>query len=520
MADLKYNNADELQADIDKGVEANGRVCAKPSVDITPSDSDVRQGHINQAATPPKWHNLNATTGSFKMLIVDVSQYNGREISVSGSEVVSYKQYWAWLTSDTAVDATVVSQFLDGTGVESGFKYIRIVPTGAKYLYLLARYGSETYGDKEYSIPNIIIKKQASEIEIAAYGDKEGAAEGWYIKTFDVNIALPSNNGDLSIQDSEVQSTDVVEIRLPSNYDISKKCPFVVVFHGSGSYVDAVSGQSSKIIKDTVEYFNAHGYATIDVNGLPLALQFENSEGAGYGAPVCVQSYISAIKYAIKTYALDDNRCYFYTASMGSMPALNILQNSTIKVNAVALDAPLVSMENLWYNPTWESTGKYTYAVRFNLARMFGFSFDEVNEKYSTSYTLDTFVWDSGADGFSIEQTYDLYEFNRDKMKGFDPFTNNTVQVGDNIFQNYKCPLKIWRGASDGVSSKRIKYINDMIAHLKNGGSNIEARFPTTNLHVLCNSSYITNGGGYVTIGDKQYSCILEEVRLFFERYK
>ena len=168
---------------------------------------------------------------------------------------------------------------------------------------------------------------------------------------------------------------------------------------------------------------------------------------------------------------------------MGGLTALNQMQNTPMQIRAIALDAPLVSIDNLWKSPTWTQAGDYKNTVWYLLAKMYNFSFEELNEAHSTDFTLDTFPFNTDDSGYNYTYVQELYSYNKAKIAGFDPFIP-TSKDGETEYKYMRCPVKIWRGSEDSATG-RLPYCKNLVSKVRNAYCKVEEKYPPYSKHCL-----------------------------------
>ena len=187
-----------------------------------------------------------------------------------------------------------------------------------------------------------------------------------------------------------------------------------------------------------------------------------------------------------------------------------------MQIRAIALDAPLVSIDNLWKSPTWTQAGDYKNTVWYLLAKMYNFSFEELNEAHSTDYTLDTFPFNTDDSGYNYTYVQELYSYNKAKIAGFDPFIP-TSKDGETEYKYMRCPVKIWRGSEDSPTG-RLPYCKNLVSKVRNAYCKIEEKYPPYSKHCL-SAGTASDGIQQVTVDNVQYSIYLEEIRIWLEGF-
>ena len=467
-------------------------------VTISVAESDVKNGNISGNLV---WNNI--TGGDpYKHIIIPIAEYIGRSVTATGSS--PYK-YYAWLTNyDNVANYSEVA-FLEGTTRYSGYPTSIKIPDGAKYLYL-----SVSGQTGEVFLPTVKILSQNSLISQVSSGKKGSPGEK---VVFSVSVNCHIDLADDSTSDTEEDmQNDWATLTLPESYSLTNLCPLIVYCHGAGGSVTSTgSGESD----GRVPFWNHYGYAVLQVNGLPQPFQTTVIKGGGFGTPIAINCYYKAYLYAIENYNLNPN-CYLIGESMGGLTSLNLLQNTPMQIRAIALDAPLVSIENLWKSPTWTQEGDYKNTIWYLLAKMYNFSFAELNEAHSTNYTLDTFPFNTDDNDYNSTYVQELYTYNKDKIVGFDPFIATSISE-DIEYKYIKCPIKIWRGAQDSATG-RLPYCKNFVAKVRNAYCKAEEKYPPYSKHVL-SSGTESDGITQVTIDSLQYSIYLEEIRIWLEKF-
>ena len=302
---------------------------------------------------------------------------------------------------------------------------------------------------------------------------------------------------------------------LPDNYAFAEACKLVMYLHGAGGSINAAgTGEGTNL----TDYLLTFGYAVLRVNGLPSGFYEEGMRiGGSFGIPVACDCHYKAYLYVVNNYNIDKNGCYIIGQSMGGVVGCNIVQNYNIPVRDIAFDAPLFSMYNAWFAPTWGQTGNDAKSVRYLLAKGFNFDFTEVNTAYNKSYTLATFPFDTAHSEYSSAMTTALWNSNKNKLNGYDPYTCNVFTIADKDYKIFKYPFKAWRGEQDSPDS-RLPYCKHFVEMVNNAGGLAYARYPDVSFHGLV-SATAAAGLEMITENGVTVPCVTKEIRLFLERY-
>lgn len=460
---------------------------------------DVKNGNISGGEQ--RWVNLS-DPDTYKHVVIPISIYVGRTVTAIGDS--DYK-YYAWLTDIDNVVENAAPAYLGGTGRYAGYPNGVTVPSGANYLYL-----SVADSDGIAHLPTVTLSEQYGLVSKIG-SNKKGTPGEKVVFSVSVNCHIDTSTDETS-DITEDNQNDWATLSLPSSYTLDKLCPLIIYCHGAGGSVkENGSGESDA----RVPFWNHYGYAVLQVNGLPSPFQTTVIKGGGFGTPIAINCYYKAYLYAIENYNLAPN-CYLIGESMGGLTALNLMQNTPMQIRAIALDAPLVSIDNLWKSPTWAQAGDYKNTVWYLLAKMYNFSFEELNEAHSTDYTLDTFPFNTDDSGYNSTYVQELYSYNKAKIAGFDPFIP-TSKNGETEYKYTRCPVKIWRGSGDSATG-RLPYCKNLVSKVRNAYCKIEEKYPPYSRHVLSTGT-TSDGISQVTVDNKQYSIYLEEIRIWLEGF-
>ena len=472
-------------------------------------EMSAQNGNISGSGT---WANITNPTDNYKHVLVNVSDFVGLMVTATGN--CNYK-YYAFLKNIDNISNGSLPNFVEDGHRVSGYPSDITIPSDAKYLYL-----SVAGSDGIVHLPIIRFINKNANISYDNLKNIVGSICEYSEKipfTVNVNIHVDIDYTDTTnIADKEVYSKDYCVLNLPNDYtNYNKPCKLLIFAHGAGGYVDELgNGEGDNIVK----YFVSFGYAVLRVNGLPVDFYEDGMAiGGGFGIPISCNCYYKAYRHVVRNYNIDKNGCYLLGQSMGGLTCINLAQNYNIPIRAIALDAPLLSIENVWKSPTWAQNGGYSKSVWYLLSKAYNFSFDEVNSLYSKNYTLDTFPFAITNSEYKYDMIQYLYENNKNKINGYDPYTCNVVTIGDKMYKFFNTPIKLWRGAQDSLTD-RLPYCRKFIEMINNSRGYAKERYPNTSKHCVGNAT-INDGIEQVEENGMYVSCVLQEQRIFLERF-
>ena len=244
----------------------------------------------------------------------------------------------------------------------------------------------------------------------------------------DFSTYSETNNGNEVLDTENLVDVQCV-VKLPSTYSSTGKPSKVLLsFHGSGDIVSETEvGQISWMCSKLLE----EGYVLVDCNGLYESDSFTTHKGMNMGSSFAVESYKKAIDYVIQNFNVED-KVYIDGKSMGGLTALNFVNKYSNIVKCVGLQYPVTDIyKQAWLNP-WN---------------------DDVKKRIAELYNFD-------------DKTGNTFEEN--KVVGFNPINTNSVVIGENRYNFFNVPIKIWHGQNDAVVS--IEGSRDYIKALRNTG--------------------------------------------------
>lgn len=228
-------------------------------------------------------------------------------------------------------------------------------------------------------------------------------------QVFDDNEQTTDN-----LQDSETIENIHCVLILPTTYTPNgQKTKLMLSAHGAGRHVG--DGETNALAYAN-QYTNK-GYALFDVNG------GTNENFQGMGAPRAIEAYWKAYQYIVQHYNVED-KIYLHGQSMGGLTALNFALAHPNIIKAAGIWYPCTDLYNqAWLNP-WNTTSPIdgsdgTYPTKICIAKEYNFN----------------------------DQTGATWE--PDKVVGYNPIANDSVLVGDDRYNHFPVPLKIWHGKLD-----------------------------------------------------------------------
>lgn len=288
--------------------------------------------------------------------------------------------------------------------------------------------------------------------------------------------------------DSYSEYLDNGFIMLPDTYtDYGKKTRLVISCHGAGG---TVTTNDSQVENQTMtKYLVANGYAVMDVSGLPPA--YASSQGINQlnniGSYIAMQCYIKAYHYCMEIFNLYPD-VFLMGASMGGISSSNLCLTGSIPVIAQAGWCPVLDTYNEIFLHPW-SNG----APKTALAKFYGLEKDLNNE----------------------------YVYDEEKIRGYNPVKNKTVEIDGTTYTYYPVPVKFWHCKNDPTVSYQVT--KTFVESIKNAGGIAYLRSFATGGHEPQNvGSAIANPTG-VTIfkgTTLQITPAIEEVFLWFKRFE
>lgn len=306
--------------------------------------------------------------------------------------------------------------------------------------------------------------------------------------TVDINVENHNcNESSSSLQDGLTTYTDNGFIMLPETYTSDgKPTRLIISCHGAGG---TVSTNDSQVERQTLtKYLVANGYAVMDMNGLPeeyatlAGIDINNN----VGSPIAMQSYIKGYHYCMEHFNLYPE-VFLFGASMGGISSTNLAMCGSIPVIAQGGYCPVLDTYNeIFLNP-WSSG-----APKIALGKLYNMETDENGH----------------------------YIYDEERLIGYNPVNNKTVEINGVKYTDYPVPLKFWQCENDNTVS--IEVTENFINAIKRMGRTAHLRKLVDGGHEpqmsgtpLINPSGITNFRGENIV---IYPAV-EEVLLWFNRY-
>nr|MBQ4318390.1 hypothetical protein [Clostridia bacterium] len=323
---------------------------------------------------------------------------------------------------------------------------------------------------------------------------------------YQVEVTEPTfgSDGTFAILPADTKPTarriykDNCVLYLPMSYTPDGAPTKLVIYCKPGAY--EIKENSDPVLdarEEVTKLMLLQGYAILACNGIPE--QWRSDLGLNprvVGNPIAPQCVKKAYDYVIDKYNIDSNGAFLYGYSQGGHYALNVAEYAGIPINALLLKSPAVSYR---YHQ-WDlvaSVGGFDKSARLNIARIFGFPNVTTNDELNA------------------------LEFNPEYVKGYDPFTRNTIDPYDGFVKSsmlwklpadtsvnditsktfLKDPIKIWCGTGDTLVSHEVTQV--FVKSIRNAGGKAEIRViaggdhPLTNLPVIgtVQVPYINNNG-------------------------
>ncbi|MBQ7010715.1 MAG: alpha/beta hydrolase [Clostridia bacterium] len=252
---------------------------------------------------------------------------------------------------------------------------------------------------------------------------------------------------------------------LPESYsETGAKTPLILSCHGAGSTVNEEKNYAGGLAGVTA-CVDA-GYAALDIDGI-------EPHGVTMGCPEHVFAMYKAYKYAISHYNLTE-RVLLYGGSMGGQTSINFANTFPSLCIALGEFFPRMNIESFttcdghFCLGTWDKTTPNANGVSTH---------DRV---------VEYFHMDGG-------------EWNRDRITGFEPYTNRsfTNEKGEKVVIP-PCPIKIWHGTADTVVDPVVSM--EYVRAVRRGGCYADLRL-------------IEGIGHYIT------DAMRTELRMWFDRF-
>lgn len=325
-------------------------------------------------------------------------------------------------------------------------------------------------------------------------GNDSKSEEGSVIAGTNIHFMTPVNtyrqdvdSDTLNLQDGVSIDYDPSVLMLPDTYtDSGKPTRLIICCHGAGGTVSTDDSQVEN--NKTVRYLVANGYAVLDTNGIPFNYADTNgiSRLNNVGSWLAMECYKNAYNYVMEKYNLYKDGVFLEGGSMGGISSTNLVMCSQLPVIAHGAYCPVLDTYNeIWLHP-WSGGLPKTA-----LAKLFDF-----------------------------DQEGGQYVYDEDKLTGFNPVNNNTVEVDGTKYTYYPCPVKFWHCDNDTTVNPQITAT--FVQQIKNAGGRAYLRKLPSGGHepqdagdVLVNPSGNTNYRG-TTI---EVRPAMEELLIWFNRF-
>ena len=311
---------------------------------------------------------------------------------------------------------------------------------------------------------------------------------------FQVEVTEPTFGTDdtFAILPADTQPTarrtylDNCVLYLPMSYTPDGAPTKLVIYCKPGAY--EIKQNSDPVLdarEEVTKLMLLQGYAILACNGIPEQWRTDLGLNARVvGNPIAPQCVKKAYDYVVDAYNLDTNGAFLYGYSQGGHYALNVAEYAEIPINALLLKSPAVSYQYHQWDLVASANG-FDKSARLNIARIFGFPSVTTNDELNA------------------------LEFNAEYVKGYDPFTRNTIDPYDGFVKSSMLwklpggtsvdditsmtfmddPIKIWCGTGDTLVSHEVTQV--FVKSIRNAGGKAEIRVfeggdhPLTNLPVL-----------------------------------
>ena len=252
--------------------------------------------------------------------------------------------------------------------------------------------------------------------------------------TVNVNTIFPDCKGTtLAMQDTVKIVTDNGVLMLPEPYsEKGKPTRLIIACHGAGGGVTPTGSQLES--GTTSKYLVSLGYAVMDMNGLAI----EN-----IGGPIAMQCYLKGYHWVLDHYNIKKDGVFITGGSMGGVTSNNLVYFGSLPVLAQAAFCPLLDIySGGWMHPWYKTT-------RTEIAHWYNF------------------------DGYVEGQPY-KGDYQPEKVKGFNPVLNRTIEISGTKYKIHPVPYKVWQANGDPMVSYQTT--KDYITWIRNAGGYAELR--------------------------------------------
>lgn len=308
--------------------------------------------------------------------------------------------------------------------------------------------------------------------------------------------------------DTPVLYSDNCVLYLPDSYSNEGKSTKLAIYCKHGyALIKPTEDSDDLLLNNSTKYIFHYllylGYAILVVDGVPDGWRdaLKIDERYAVGNYVAVQSTIKAYYYVTYNYNISKDDVSVFGYSMGGLTVLNLIENTDMPINCAALISPVVSMKyHLWdvRTPITIDGTTYNYRSRYNIAKIFGFTFSTAQELDNLAYN---YFKTAGYDSW-FKNVENMYEgFTQTSSYGQYLYALPSGTTVDDITMKkwLRCPIKVWVADNDETLGADVTKV--FVKALKNAGTACDIQVYSSGGHHI--ESLQTALGTYVEHGDQ-----------------